>query len=141
MVFVNARQRKAVMAKLTKYRVKVPVYNEIEVEVKAPTGDLDKIMSKAVEQAEKDEPRTYWQYDDDRADASDWDLVNEIDPKTDKLIPIKAESVPRVTAEELRADYAKDIAFVESQDLTRARKDELKRNMKDTLDRNIKDLV
>lgn len=74
------------MSQLRKYRVKVPVYTDIETVVEVnPSASFDEIMDKAVEKAEKEEPKVAWLYDEDSADASGMELVQEIDLKTDML--------------------------------------------------------
>ncbi|NOQ37589.1 hypothetical protein GQ472_01745 [archaeon] len=134
MKFVNDRQRKAVMSRLRTYRVQVPVYNEIEVLVKAPEGDLGKIMDKAVKQAEIDEPKTPWMYDEDSADASEWDIV-KMEDRDDNDRPVsKAYSVKG-----LKKEYAEDIAKVEARkDVSTSEKEDIKKRLKLLLDTNIK---
>lgn len=81
MAFKNNRQRKAVMAKLNQvqYRVKVPVFTDVDVIIGADKdADFDKIMKKAVKKAEIQEPQVYWEYDKDSADESGMAIVNVV---------------------------------------------------------------
>lgn len=140
MVFKNDRQRKAVMSRLmTKmFRVKVPVYTEIDtlVNVREGTPDED-IMAQAVKKAEREEPEVAWQFDSDRA----------MDPEgLIEAVPFETKKSGSYTKPELisevKRDYERSVTRLRSKTgLTDEARMKEMQDIKLVLDANIKNIT